>query len=73
MPYTIEIHGPAFDELQAIKPFYRRRIVGAIDKQLVHEPNVETRNRKLLTGLQPDFEHDPPVWELRVGQYRYIL
>ena len=24
----------------------------------------------MLTGLQPDFEHDPPVWELRVGQYR---
>ena len=70
MPYTIDIRDVAFDELQAIKPFYRRRIVDAIDKQLVHEPNVETRNRKELTGFQLDFEHDEPVWELRVGQYR---
>jgi mRNA-degrading endonuclease RelE of RelBE toxin-antitoxin system len=57
-------------QLQAIKPFYRRRIVDSIDQQLMHEPTVETRNRKVLTGLEPDFEHDEPVWELRVGRYR---
>ncbi len=70
MPYTIDIRDVALDELQAIKPFHRRRIIDAIDSQLVHEPNVETKNRKLLTGFQPAFEHDEPVWELRVGQYR---
>jgi mRNA-degrading endonuclease RelE of RelBE toxin-antitoxin system len=56
--------------LQAIKPFHRRPIVEAIDEQLAHEPTVETTNRKLLAGLHADFEHDEPVWELRVGQYR---
>lgn len=70
MPYTIDIRDVAYEELQAIKPFYRRRIVDAIDEQLVHEPIVETKNRKMLTGFQSGFEHDEPVWELRVGQYR---
>ena len=70
MPYTIHVRDVAFDELQAIKPFYRRQIVDAIDEQLVHEPNVETKNRKILTGFQSYFEHDEPVWELRVGRYR---
>jgi mRNA-degrading endonuclease RelE of RelBE toxin-antitoxin system len=70
MPYTIEIRDVAFDELQAIRPYYRCRIVDSIDEQLVHQPTVETKNRKLLTGLQTDFEHDEPIWELRVGQYR---
>ena len=70
MLYMVDIRDVALDELQAVKPFYRRRIVRAIDKQLVHEPNVETKNRKVLTGFQSDFEHDEPVWELRVGQYR---
>lgn len=29
-----------------------------------------TRNRKLLEPLVPDFEAVPPIWELRVGDYR---
>jgi mRNA-degrading endonuclease RelE of RelBE toxin-antitoxin system len=70
MPYEIEIREVAYDELEAIKPYHRRRIVEAIDQQLTQEPNVETRNRKLLVGFQPAFEHDPPLWELRVGSYR---
>jgi mRNA-degrading endonuclease RelE of RelBE toxin-antitoxin system len=70
MPYAIEIRDVAYDELQAVKPFYRKRILDAIDQQLQHEPTVETKNRKELSGLQPNFEHDPPVWELRVGTHR---
>jgi mRNA-degrading endonuclease RelE of RelBE toxin-antitoxin system len=70
MSYTIEIADAAFAELQSIKPFYSRQIVDAIDEQLIHQPNVETRNRKVLIGLQPDFEHGDPVWELRVATYR---
>jgi mRNA-degrading endonuclease RelE of RelBE toxin-antitoxin system len=70
MAYSIEIMEVAYHELQSIKPYYQRRIVEAIDQQLVHEPEVETKNRKILTGFKADFEHDDPVWELRVGQYR---
>ena len=42
----------------------------AIDRQLMHRPNIKTRNRKPLTGFQADYEHGEVVWELRVGTYR---
>jgi mRNA-degrading endonuclease RelE of RelBE toxin-antitoxin system len=70
MSYSIEITDAAFDELQSIKAFYCRQIAESIEQQLTHQPNVETRNRKILVGLQPDFEHGEPIWELRVGAYR---
>ena len=70
MSYAIDITDVACDELQAIKPFYRRQIIDAIHEQLQHEPTVESKNRKILAGVQPTFEHQTPVWELRVGDYR---
>ncbi len=70
MPFSIEITDVAYDDLLAIKTFYRTQIVDAIDEQLTHEPTVETKNRKVLVGFQPNFEHEEPVWELRVGEYR---
>lgn len=70
MSFSIQITDIAYDELRTIKSFYRRQIVDAIDEQLAHEPTTETKNRKILMGIRPDFEHEPPVWELRVGQYR---
>ena len=45
-------------------------ILDEIDIQLSHEPVRETRNRKILVGLVPPWEHVPPVWELRIGEYR---
>ena len=70
MPYLIEIRDVAYNELQAIKSFHRSRIVDSIDQQLVQQPTLETKNRKPLTGLQPDFEHGDLIWELRVGVFR---
>jgi mRNA-degrading endonuclease RelE of RelBE toxin-antitoxin system len=31
---------------------------------------VPTRRRKCLLDLTPSFEHELPVWELRVGDFR---
>jgi mRNA-degrading endonuclease RelE of RelBE toxin-antitoxin system len=70
MGYEIEIAIGAVEELKAIKRYYRRAIIDAIEQELTHQPTTETRNRKLLVGLKPDFEHVPPVWEFRVGDYR---
>jgi mRNA-degrading endonuclease RelE of RelBE toxin-antitoxin system len=33
-------------------------------------PTQETRNRKMLVGLKPPWEHEEPIWELRVGKHR---
>lgn len=57
-------------DLRGIKAYYRERILDAVEEQLSHEPNVETKNRKILVSLVPPFETVPPVWELRVGDYR---
>jgi len=70
MAYEIEIGRSAHNELKAIKPYYRRQIVDAIDEQLTDQPMLETRNRKPLPGAKPDFEHIPPLWELRVAGFR---
>ena len=46
------------------------RILDKIEEQLTHEPTRETRNKKMLVGLAPPWEHVQPVWELRVGENR---
>lgn len=41
-----------------------------MNRQLKSEPNVETRNRKLLNIVVAGFDFSSPLWELRVGEYR---
>jgi mRNA-degrading endonuclease RelE of RelBE toxin-antitoxin system len=70
MAFDILLRELAKKELKAIRIHERRRILSAIDRQLKREPKKETRNRKPLLNVSPDFEFDPPLWELRVGDYR---
>jgi mRNA-degrading endonuclease RelE of RelBE toxin-antitoxin system len=70
MPHAIVLTQEARQDLKGIKTFYRKKILAEIDGQLQHQPTVETRNRKKLGEVEPDFEYVPPVWELRVGSYR---
>jgi mRNA-degrading endonuclease RelE of RelBE toxin-antitoxin system len=70
MAFIIKIVPSALKELDDIRAFERRRIVDAIEQQLTHEPTATTRNRKELPDLQPSFDCEPPIWELRVGDYR---
>ena len=44
-------------------------LVYEVEAQLIAQPGVETRNRKRV-DVVPSFEHVPPVWELRVGEFR---
>ena len=57
-------------DLGAVPAYHRRRILEAIERQLAHQPTVPSRHRKLLRGLVPPWTAEPPVWELRVGEYR---
>jgi mRNA-degrading endonuclease RelE of RelBE toxin-antitoxin system len=41
-----------------------------MEKHLTTEPKGHTSRKKELRGLVPPWEHEPPVWELRVGEYR---
>ena len=68
--YKIAIVPDALRELKDAPVFYRRLIMAAVDKQLPHEPAKATRNRKRLEPLVTGFEYDPPLWELRIQDWR---
>ena len=61
MPYRIEYSPEVEEHLRVLSPFHRNAVMDAIDEQLTHQPDVETRNRK---PMRPN-----PIapWELRVG------
>jgi mRNA-degrading endonuclease RelE of RelBE toxin-antitoxin system len=68
--YRIRIARGADRDLHAIRAHERVLILDGIQEMLSHEPTVETRNRKRLVNLVPPFEAIPPVWQLRIRDYR---
>lgn len=64
MAYTVEFAESVKEQLASLTARQRSLVLDAISKQLIHEPLVETRNRK---PLRPN-----PVapWELRVRELR---
>jgi mRNA-degrading endonuclease RelE of RelBE toxin-antitoxin system len=64
VPYAVEFALSVERHFRALTVRERSTVLGAIDRQLVHEPLNETRHRK---PLRPN-----PIapWELRVGQLR---
>ncbi len=69
MAYEVVVHELAYEELELLRAFDQRRILADIREQLTDQPNVSTRRRKCLIDLTPSFEHELPVWELRVGAF----
>jgi mRNA-degrading endonuclease RelE of RelBE toxin-antitoxin system len=70
MAYDIVMHELAVSELESFRAFDQRRILTEIRAQLTDEPTTTTRRRKCLIDLTPLFDHELPVWELRVGPFR---
>lgn len=70
MAYDIVVHELAVKELESLRAFDQRRVLADIREQLADQPAVPTRRRKCLIDLTPSFEHELPVWELRVGTFR---
>lgn len=64
MPYTVEFAESVEDHFRVLTARDRTTALAAINRQLLHEPLKETRNRK---PLRPN-----PIapWELRVGPLR---
>jgi mRNA-degrading endonuclease RelE of RelBE toxin-antitoxin system len=52
------------DDLKSMRTFDQRRLVAAMEMQLVHEPTRETRNRKQLCP------NNLAEWEHRVEIFR---
>ena len=68
--YEIRYSPGVSQDLRELKAFVRRQILDSVDQHLSRAPTRETRRRKILHGLVPPFEADPPIWQLRVGEYR---
>jgi mRNA-degrading endonuclease RelE of RelBE toxin-antitoxin system len=64
LAYRIEYSPDAVDQLRQFTARHQTIVLDAVDDQLAHQPNVETRNRK---PMRPN-----PVapWELRIGKLR---
>lgn len=64
LAYTIEYSPDTLDHFRVLTARQRATVLEAVDLQLMHEPTVETRNRKLMrpNPLAP--------WELRIGDLR---
>lgn len=64
MPYQIRYSPDADDHLQHLTARERATVLDRVDQQLVHQPTVETRNRR---PMRPN-----PIapWELRIGHLR---
>jgi mRNA-degrading endonuclease RelE of RelBE toxin-antitoxin system len=64
MAYQIRFSEDAERQLDQLSARDRGIVLEAIGEQLMHQPEVPTRHRKLLR------ENPLADWELRVGQYR---
>jgi mRNA-degrading endonuclease RelE of RelBE toxin-antitoxin system len=64
VPYSIDFTPEAREHLDNLSAAQRSDLLAEVREQLVHQPDVETRNRKpLRTG-------SISAWELRVGKLR---
>src|SRR5438552_2017084 len=68
--FTLEYTEGVLEDLKGLRATDRKRILDRIEEQLQHSPTQATRNKKMLIGLKPPWEHEEPVWELRIGKYR---
>ena len=64
MPYRIEYSPDAEEHMRTLTSRQQAIILETVEKQLTHQPTIETRNRK---PMRPN-----PVapWELRIGNLR---
>jgi mRNA-degrading endonuclease RelE of RelBE toxin-antitoxin system len=64
LAYVIEYSPDAEEHLQTLTARQRKIIADSVERQLLNQPNVETKNRK---PMRPN-----PVapWELRIGRFR---
>jgi len=62
--YVIEYSPEAEEHMLWLTKRQQRIVLDSVDRQLIHQPNVETRNRK---PMRPN-----PIapWELRIGELR---
>jgi mRNA-degrading endonuclease RelE of RelBE toxin-antitoxin system len=64
LPYAVEYSPEAETHLRLLTARQQKIVLDSVDRQLINQPNLETRNRK---PMRPN-----PIapWELRIGDLR---
>lgn len=62
--FEIEFTPEANEDLRLFRKFEQKQILDETERQLKHEPNVATRNRKKMSP------NDVARWELRISKFR---
>jgi mRNA-degrading endonuclease RelE of RelBE toxin-antitoxin system len=57
-------------EIEAIKVFERKKIIAEIERHLNNDAHIASATRKCLLKIAPSFAFVPPLWELRVANWR---
>jgi mRNA-degrading endonuclease RelE of RelBE toxin-antitoxin system len=68
--FSIEYAEGVAGDLSGLRAFDRKQILDRIEEQLTHQPDVASRNKKVIVGLLPPWDHEEPIWELRIGEFR---
>jgi mRNA-degrading endonuclease RelE of RelBE toxin-antitoxin system len=68
--YDIRYAEDVANDLKRLRAAQRTQILDSIEAQLAYQPTEQTRDRKILVGLVPPWEHEEPVWQLSIGQFR---
>ena len=68
--YDVRYAEDVANDLKRLRAAQRTQIFDSIEAQLTYQPTEQTRNRKILVGLVPPWEHEEPVWQLSIGQFR---
>jgi mRNA-degrading endonuclease RelE of RelBE toxin-antitoxin system len=68
--FDIQFAESVTDDLKLLRAYDRRFVLDRINAQLRHEPATDTKAKKVIVGLQPPWQHQPPVLQLRVGDFR---
>jgi mRNA-degrading endonuclease RelE of RelBE toxin-antitoxin system len=64
MMFQVVFTPEALEDLRSLRQFDQQQVIAAIEGQLSHQADQETRNRK---RLRPNRLAE---WELRVGEFR---
>src|SRR5687767_8223333 len=68
--FSIKYAESVTNDTKTLTAKVRSRILDRIESQLSHEPTKVTRNRKIIKGIKPPWDHQEPIWELRVDDFR---
>jgi mRNA-degrading endonuclease RelE of RelBE toxin-antitoxin system len=68
--YRVGIVPEALEELENVPVYYRRAIEDAIERRLSREPCRLSKNCKKLEAVVAKFAYEPPLWQLRIGDWR---